>query len=223
MIIGLIFQNYIGKKSPGSNIRAGWMKFIFFNLIIVTLLICFNYSVHFITIIYILISLGGILEIMHVTQKNNWKIRTTSIGFYLLVFCFFIGSSVYMKYHLHITILALVAVFDGFSQLGGKWIGKHKLAPQISPNKTWEGTIVGTITTISFGLGIYTLGNQEILNYLFFIPFLALSGDLIASLIKRKAKVKDFSNLIPFQGGFLDRFDSFTFSIVVIYIFTVLI
>lgn len=220
MVLGLVLQTYIGKKSLSSNLKAGWMKFIFFNLIIISLLLLFNFVINSITLVYIAISLGGIIELIFVTKKNKWKWRTFSIGFYLLLFALLIRSSVAMESIFHINILALVAVFDGFSQLGGKLLGKRKIASTISPNKTWEGFFFGTLATFCFGIGLYILENKVILNYLFLIPIFALTGDLLASLIKRKAKVKDFSNVIPYQGGFLDRFDSFTLTVVIIYIIT---
>ena len=99
----------------------------------------------------------------------------------------------------------------------GKLFGKHKLAPNISPKKTVEGSIGGIITAILFSmlLGIITqLCFDKSINYLA-IGIIALVasclgqiGDLVASLMKRQSGVKDFGNIMPGHGGMLDRFDS---------------
>ena len=80
-------------------------------------------------------------------------------------------------------------VCDSFAMFGGKWFGKHKVAPLVSPNKTVEGCI--------------TMGQI---------------GDLAESLLKRMIGVKDFSNLIPGHGGMFDRADSLLFSIPTAYL-----
>lgn len=112
-------------------------------------------------------------------------------------------------------LLLLVLVFDGFSQLIGQLFGKHKIIPKVSPNKTFEGLVGGIIFTIftAFILkNITNYSNSYLVIYTLVISFFAFFGDISASFIKRKFKVKDFSNLIPQHGGFLDRFDSLIFS-----------
>lgn len=102
----------------------------------------------------------------------------------------------------------------------GTKFGKHKLAPVISPNKTIEGAIGGTMCTV---LGALLIGYIDHLPWFhcviigFLIAFFAQIGDLCESLIKRDAGVKDSGNTLPGHGGFLDRTDSYVFTLPVLY------
>lgn len=109
---------------------------------------------------------------------------------------------------------------DTFGFLVGKAVGRRKLAPNISPNKTWEGA-VGSFFGATFGLWLANrLFFEPHLNitwlwYLFFgctMSIIAIFGDLIESLIKRSVRVKDSSGLIPGHGGAMDRLDALTFA-----------
>lgn len=109
---------------------------------------------------------------------------------------------------------------DAFALFGGKWFGKNKLAPEVSPNKTVEGTLTGAAFSVIAGIILYFLLKNNYGLSLFCCAFTALVcssfgqiGDLVASLIKRMADLKDYSNLIPGHGGVMDRIDSLLFSI----------
>lgn len=109
----------------------------------------------------------------------------------------------------------------------GTKFGKHKLAPVISPNKTIEGSIGGAISAVIGALivgAFISLCFVEVKWYIsFFVGLIctifAQIGDLCESLIKRDAGVKDSGNSLPGHGGFLDRADSFVFTIPVMYYF----
>jgi phosphatidate cytidylyltransferase len=97
----------------------------------------------------------------------------------------------------------------------GKLFGKHKLAPKVSPGKTWQGFIGGLFTAaiISWGYGVWA--NLEVAppSYCWCAIFAALAsvlGDLTESMFKREAGIKDSGHLIPGHGGILDRIDSLT-------------
>lgn len=109
------------------------------------------------------------------------------------------------------------AVADTGAYFTGVAIGKHKMAPVISPKKSWEGLIGGIISSILVVFGVCMLYRYcfdvkvNIVNALIITPIFVLigvMGDLTASLIKRKCGIKDFGRLIPGHGGVLDRFDS---------------
>ncbi len=108
----------------------------------------------------------------------------------------------------------------------GRAIGKHQLAPVISPYKTWEGAIGGAFGAIIISLVLVTLLHlpldygQAILLGLGISIFGQL-GDLVKSLLKRNMGVKDSSNLLPGHGGFLDRLDSVVFVSVVVYYYVI--
>ena len=114
-----------------------------------------------------------------------------------------------------------VIVFDTFSYIIGKSIGKNKLI-YISPNKTVEGLIGGIILSLLLSIILANFLNFNIqLELVFFIILIILSafvGDLIESYFKRKNNLKNSSELIPGHGGVFDRFDSFLFSIIIYYI-----
>lgn len=104
----------------------------------------------------------------------------------------------------------------------GSKFGKHKLAPVVSPNKTIEGSIGGAVCAVVGALVIgYFIGVEWYMSVLagFFCTMFAQIGDLCESLIKRDAGVKDSGNSLPGHGGFLDRTDSFIFTIPVMYYF----
>jgi len=120
-------------------------------------------------------------------------------------------------------IFILIWTSDTFAYLVGRKFGKHKLFERISPKKTIEGFIGGVIFTLiaAYILSIYfkdTSLNQW-LAIATIISVFGVIGDLIESMFKRQAKVKDSSNLIPGHGGFLDRLDSIIFAIPFIYAF----
>lgn len=118
-------------------------------------------------------------------------------------------------------LLATVStlVCDSFALFGGMRFGKHKLAPLVSPKKTWEGAICGALSSLVVGALIYFLPifPELSLPLCLITAFLSSTmgqiGDLAESLVKRMIGVKDFSNLIPGHGGMFDRADSLLFSI----------
>ncbi|MFF2276604.1 phosphatidate cytidylyltransferase [Agromyces sp. NPDC058126] len=108
-------------------------------------------------------------------------------------------------------IMAAVAADTG-AYAFGLMFGKHKMAPVISPKKTWEGFAGGAATSVVAGLliSLFLLGNTWWFGLLFgaAIFLSATLGDLVESLIKRDIGIKDMSSWLPGHGGFLDRLDS---------------
>lgn len=121
-----------------------------------------------------------------------------------------------------VIITPIVAAFlsDAFALFAGMLFGKHKLAPELSPKKTIEGSVGGFFGAV-VGLLVYGLvlqfGFGAKVNYLLFVVYGILGslvsqlGDLSFSYIKRQYKIKDFGNIFPGHGGVLDRFDSVIF------------
>lgn len=115
-----------------------------------------------------------------------------------------------------LALVVLIACNDTFAYIAGVLFGKHKLAPSISPKKSWEGLIGGAIASI--------VGGSLIFYYLFEVNWIvgaaigvmtvitATCGDLIESAIKRDLAIKDMSNLLPGHGGIMDRLDSALFT-----------
>ena len=112
---------------------------------------------------------------------------------------------------LTMSLFFLIWVADIGAYVSGKSMGKHKLAINISPGKTWEGVMGATVFVGIFASLIGThLSIVWWQTILIMIPVALFSviGDLAASLGKRQAQIKDSSNLLPGHGGFIDRFDS---------------
>ena len=128
------------------------------------------------------------------------------------------------NYHWLMFAFAVPWMCDTAAYFGGRFLGKHKFAPKISPNKTWEGAISGVVfSTIAGILFAFFLLKSENPVYVgivaLFIGILGQTGDLVESLLKRAAGVKDSGNVFPGHGGILDRTDSLLMSVSVIYIF----
>jgi phosphatidate cytidylyltransferase len=123
-----------------------------------------------------------------------------------------------------LTALLGVWIFDGAAFFSGRYFGRHKLAPLISPGKTWEGVIGGLIfcTIVCLMLTVVPLGIPWYFAILLalLIGSAATLGDLAESLIKRQTNVKDSGWMMPGHGGLLDRIDSLLFAFVVVYIFS---
>lgn len=117
----------------------------------------------------------------------------------------------------HLLYLVLIVVLtDTFALFIGKLIGRHKCSPNISPKKTWEGSIGGLLVGTSVAVIFYynLISSEHMLKVIAVTGFLSIIGqlgDIVFSKIKRENKIKDFSNLIPGHGGILDRLDSLIF------------
>ena len=109
---------------------------------------------------------------------------------------------------------------DSMALVGGKYFGKTKLAPTVSPHKTWEGAIVGGASAIVAGMLMsWILGRAIGVGFFgcvltaFVASCFGQIGDLAASLVKRTAGVKDYGHLMPEHGGIMDKMDSMLFAI----------
>jgi phosphatidate cytidylyltransferase len=104
----------------------------------------------------------------------------------------------------------------------GSWIGQHKLAPRISPNKTWEGLIGGSLSALVISMAVvphlhpWDFGRAAALGVI--VAIVAPVGDLVESMIKRDMNVKDMGTLLPAHGGVLDRVDALLFVLPATYI-----
>lgn len=150
---------------------------------------------------------------------HNW-IRAT-MGFFVLVPCW-IGIIILQGYSPMVLMFCLVLIWavDSAAYFVGKKWGKHKMAPTISPGKSYEGLIAGLIVSLIMGiLGLWLLeiSSEGILIFLLICVvgggLITVLGDLFESMVKRKSNVKDSGGLLPGHGGILDRIDSMTTAI----------
>lgn len=157
----------------------------------------------FLSIIYIVVPFTLIVQIPFLNGTFNY-VNTTILGVFILIW-----------------------VNDTFAYLVGKNFGKRKLLKRISPNKTIEGFIGGMIftfiTSYLIALNFTVLSNIQWIVIAGIVSVFGVLGDLIESMFKRQAGVKDSSNFIPGHGGFLDRFDSVIFAAPFIFIYLQLV
>jgi phosphatidate cytidylyltransferase len=122
-----------------------------------------------------------------------------------------------------VSVVTTVIVGDVAALLIGMWIGRHRFFPTISPRKTWEGAVGGVLlcapvfVVASFVVLHVPWWHGVLLGLL--IGASGVVGDLVESQMKRLARVKDSSNLIPGHGGVLDRIDSALFAPIVAYLY----
>ena len=160
---------------------------------------------------------------------DNGKLIFTVI-YTALPFGFALGlprfSTVDQSFTLEVFFLfILIWSSDTFAYFTGKFFGKHKMAPKISPKKTWEGFAGGVFFTIILGFFVEQYypdlrGNWMIVGFL--VSVFAPLGDLVESQLKRTFGVKDSGNIIPGHGGILDRLDSFIICVPVVYLYFIL-
>ena len=158
----------------------------------------------------------------HTSGRYTTKDAFEIMGFVLLMG---IGLSYLIQirdYHLtyFLLVVFIPIITDTFAYLGGTLIGKHKVT-KISPNKSWEGYIIGSLMG-TFMMSTYYLvfiNNASniflVIGIILLMTIVAQIGDLFFSAIKRQHNIKDFANLIPGHGGIMDRIDSIIFSAVI--------
>lgn len=128
--------------------------------------------------------------------------------------------------YLLLSVLVMVWVNDVFAYLVGIKIGKHRLFERVSPKKSWEGSIGGLVfTLITAATYSYFTNFIDLANALAIASIVVVFGslgDLIESMLKRQAGVKDSGKIIPGHGGILDRFDATFYAIPFVFIYLIL-
>lgn len=191
-------------------------------------------------LIFIFQSIGGTLKIFSVDFRvisgmfltfmvptllyHDREKYSINDAFYMIGGVFFLSMSMQLfvsirhyNFALMIYLLLISTMTDIFAYVTGNLIGRNKLLEDISPKKTWEGTIGGTAFATFISVAYYitvvnpniSIGRITIITI--FLSILGQFGDLTFSAIKRYYDKKDFSNLIPGHGGILDRIDSLIF------------
>lgn len=138
----------------------------------------------------------------------------------LLIFPGFPQQSVFLGWLLA-GLFFIVWVYDSMAFLGGTFFGKHKLAEKISPKKSVEGVITGTVFAVIMGILNAVLFQQLSMVQWIVISLIAVVfgtlGDLFESGLKRELNVKDSGAVLPGHGGLLDRLDSLLFAVPAVY------
>ena len=167
------------------------------------------------------LTLVGIWEIVSVTKGKYYDWEMAQILFFVYAPAIYVAFSLLLAarrlrwidngWWLVLSLAGTVA-YDTTAYFVGRSVGRRKITPKISPNKTWEGTIGGFFGSVATALliGQNFLSLEIALSLIagIAIGFLAFFGDLLVSWYKRKLGVKDMGKLIPGHGGLLDRIDS---------------
>ena len=148
--------------------------------------------------------------------KRQWSTACATLGLVLILPAWAALTALHEKSPLLLlAVMAMVWVADIAAYFCGRMFGRHKLAPAISPGKTWEGVAGALAGVLVYGFTVapWLPVVQDINRGIFAICLLLLTassivGDLFESLAKRQAGVKDSSQLLPGHGGILDRIDS---------------
>jgi len=185
---------------------------------------------------YRLVAFMIFIFIMPIIFINDDKKYSVEDALFMIGATLFIGISMNLLILIRnfnllyiVYIFLITAITDTFALLTGKFVGKHKFAPKISPKKTWEGffggalwgTICGSVfynTVIDSGVNIFVVVFVTLV-----LSIIGQLGDLVFSAIKRHYGEKDFSNLIPGHGGILDRLDSAIFVVLGFLLFLVIL
>jgi phosphatidate cytidylyltransferase len=223
------FSRFVKNKEIYTNLWLG----IIFILVLLT-----NEFFHYFDIYFLILLLTVLLtlfELFHNKGSAIVNIGTTLLG--ILYIGFFTDALLGIRElyprieylyirggYLIISILATIWICDSAAFFGGLSLGKHKLFPRVSPKKSWEGAIFGFV----FAILAMLLAKVIILDFLSWSSIIILGviigtigqiGDLVESLFKRDAGVKDSSSLIPGHGGIFDRFDSLLYTAPVILLY----
>ncbi|MBI9010255.1 MAG: phosphatidate cytidylyltransferase [Tenericutes bacterium] len=142
----------------------------------------------------------------------------------------FIAFAFLRKLDINLILYLLIVsmITDVFAYLIGVKFGKHKLAPEISPKKSVEGSIGGLVfgaaaaTIFAYFTNLFDLSLFVIILMSLGLSAIAQIGDLVASKFKREVGIKDYSNILPGHGGILDRFDSSMFAAIFLMLFVIL-
>jgi phosphatidate cytidylyltransferase len=215
-LIGGICTLAVNRKLSREAGKQNWLKFVFYLLIYAIVLFSVLVNRNVFMGVSMLIFSGSILELMKLGKQASASASRFHITFLSLSLFSFVASLfsvfIFLQSGFILYVYTIVIIFDGASQISGQLAGKRKILPRLSPNKTLEGLIGGMLSAMITSLILHKLGNLTILQSLLtglIICFASFIGDIAASGYKRAFNAKDFGNILPGQGGVLDRFDSF--------------
>ncbi len=210
-VLGGILIALVNRGKDKAYRKNSWVKYFVYLLIINALFVAILWNKIYFHYAGLIILVFGFYEIIDNTvSTRNIKTGVVSVLVLGVLTVLFYQFTLLPKAVLFYTLF-LTTVFDAFSQLSGQLFGKRKILPAISPNKTLEGSLGGLLFAMVTSVLIRGLLEVSIFGAVLLglgMAVAAFTGDLLASRAKRAFKIKDFSNLIPGHGGFLDRFDS---------------
>ena len=223
---GLVcLKEFLDAKSRKSDVPTLMkvLAYVFMSLIVLydITTISMDYSLDYRVLAGLFLTMLLPVVLYHDSKKYSIK-----DAFYMIGGVLFLGISfalLIMLRHadlkLFVFLFVITITTDTFAYVTGSLIGKHKMIPEVSPKKTWEGFFGGLIMgTFISAMFYHTCINPDLswfylIDACVFLSVLAQFGDLAFSAMKRYFGIKDFSNIMPGHGGMLDRLDSIIFVI----------
>ncbi len=197
LLLGVIGYTSFKKTADKKSL---YLKFLSFSLVALLCYIVLDQQSSYTLALYGIISALALYELIKICRHAGASYLYIITGGIILLLFLYTG---FVPHFPHSKLFLCVLSFDAFSQFFGQIFGRHSLIRKISPNKTIEGCVGGLLMCMLTSFLMFNSVWKGI-----YISFFALSGDLLASYVKRRAGVKDFSRLLPGQGGVLVRFDS---------------
>ena len=207
-------------------------KLVYVALVVVALILCWHYAMNATNLVLVGLLLGFvwwlcalILVLLYprYTWVRNNLFAVGLTGILVLIPCWLAIVVLRNNYEqgvsLVLFLVALIAVADSGAYFGGRKWGANKLAPQVSPGKSWEGVYSGLACVAvlalagAWFLGLHEHGWQSVglfIGISIFTAMFSVLGDLSESMFKRHVGIKDSGSILPGHGGILDRIDSIT-------------
>ncbi len=169
-------------------------------------------SILLFSVLISLVCIGGLFEWIKNRMGNNFLgiFLISSFGISSIIFVDTFVEKFISAYLVFLLVILNTAIFDTFAYIVGSNFGRTKIAKEISPNKTYEGLVAGTIFSVIYGYLVCIFLNIDLLIIPCFVIgcLFAFLGDLLISYFKRRSGIKDTGSLLPGHGGVLDRLDS---------------
>ena len=169
-------------------------------------------SILLFSVLISLVCIGGLFEWIKNRMGNNFLgiFLISSFGISSIIFVDTFIEKFISAYLVFLLVILNTAIFDTFAYIVGSNFGRTKIAKEISPNKTYEGLVAGTISSVIYGYLVCIFLNIDLLIIPCFVIgcLFAFLGDLLISYFKRRSGIKDTGSLLPGHGGVLDRLDS---------------
>ena len=169
-------------------------------------------SILLFSVLISLVCIGGLFEWIKNRMGNIFLgiFLISSFGISSIIFVDTFVEKFISAYLVFLLVILNTAIFDTFAYIVGSNFGRTKIAKEISPNKTYEGLVAGTISSVIYGYLVCIFLNIDLLIIPCFVIgcLFAFLGDLLISYFKRRSGIKDTGSLLPGHGGVLDRLDS---------------
>jgi phosphatidate cytidylyltransferase len=194
-----------------------------------------DYRLLFLLIILLLL----IIELFRNNHSAIFNVGSTLLGIFYIGFFSstlvslreFYGDSAFTYSqggYLILSILVSIWICDSAAYFIGSAYGRHRLMPRVSPKKSWEGAVAGFVFAVAAIIAAHSLVMEfmsltDAIVIGIIVGVFGQIGDLIESLVKRDAHVKDSSSIIPGHGGMFDRFDSLLFTVPIVYLYLTLL